>query len=140
MRNIGLIFSGSIITLIGIGHLFFPTFGYSEDVQSYLRQSPQIADHFYYLATYAICSFLLFMGTTTIYMGSLKDSAQNPQFIRFFIIMSIVLWSARLLMELKYPVKLSLFGISEPTNSLFIALSLIIIGFMVGLAKVLQAE
>lgn len=140
MRNLGLIFSGSLITIIGIGHIFFPTYGYDQDVQSFFYKSPLIADHFYYLATYAICSFILFIGITTIYLGSSKKLAANPEFIRYFIALSILLWGARLLMELKYPVKLSLYGIPSPTKNLVIVLSLIVTGFVAGLVKTFKTR
>lgn len=135
-RNIGLIFSGSIILLIGLAHTIFPAYGYSKDVQEYFKQSPQIADHFYYLATYAICSFLLFIGLITVYIGTSNTLANhNSKFIRYYSILSIVVWSGRLILEIKYPVKLSLFGIHEPTKNLIIVLSLIVIGFIAGLFK-----
>lgn len=133
-RNIGLICSGCIISLIGLVHIIFPTYGYSDDVQDFFKQSPPIADHFYYLATYAICSFLLFIGLVTIYIGaSLEFAKNNSKFITYYTVLSIALWAGRLALEIKYPVKLSLFGIHDPTKNLVIVLSLIVIGFIVGL-------
>lgn len=133
-RNIGFITSGSIILIIGLAHTLFPTYGYSDDVQAFFKQSPAIADHFYYLATYAICSFLLFIGLVTIYIGaSVGFARRNSKFITYYAALSIALWIARLALELKYPVKLSLFGISDPTKNLVIVLSIIVVGFGSGL-------
>jgi len=135
-KNIGLIFSGSIILLIGLAHIIFPAYGYSNDIQGYFKQFPQIADHFYYLATYAICLFLLFIGLITIYIGtSAKLANHNSEFIKYYAFLSIAVWSGRLLLEIKYPVKLSLFGIHEPTKNLIVVLVLIVIGFIAGLFK-----
>lgn len=133
-RNFGLICSGCIISVIGLAHTIFPTYGYSDEVQDFFKKSPLMADHFFYLATYAICSFLLFIGAVTIYVGaSIEFGKNNSKFISYYTVLSIALWSGRLLLEIKYPVRLSLFKISEPTNNLVIVLSLIVIGFTVGL-------
>lgn len=141
MKITGLLVSGSLIPLIGIGHIFFPVYGYDGTVQAFFRQSPPIADHFYYLATWAICNFLLFMGITTIYIGwSAKLRIQSPGFIRFFCLLSAVLWLLRLLLELRYPVQLSLFGIAAPTNNLIIVLSIIVAGFVLAWYQVRERQ
>lgn len=132
--NIGLISSGCMISLIGLAHTVFPVYGYGDDVQDFFKQSPSVADHFYYLATYAICSFLLFIGLVTIYIGASPEFVKNnSKFITYYTVLSIALWSGRLLLEIKYPVRLSLFGITNPTNNLVIVLSLIVIGLITGL-------
>jgi len=133
-RNIGLICSGCIILLIGLAHIIFPIYGYGKDVQDFFKQSHAISDHFYYLATYAICSFLLFIGLVTIYIGaSVKFIKHNSKFIKYYTVLSIVLWTSRLVLEIKYPVNLTLFGIHDPSKNLMIVLSLIVIGFIFGL-------
>jgi len=133
-RNIGLILSGSMILLIGLAHIIFPVYGYSDDVQDFFRQSPSISDHFYYLATYAICSFLLFIGLVTIYIGaSVEFVNRNSKPITYYSVLSIALWAGRLVLEMRYPVKLSLFGIHDPTGNLVIVLSFIVVGFILGL-------
>lgn len=140
-KNIGLICSGCIILLIGVAHTIFPIYGYSDDVQDFFKQSPPIADHFYYLATYAICSFLLFIGLVTVWIGvSAEFAKRNPKFITYYSVLSIILWTSRIALEIKYPVKLSLFGIHSPSLNLMIVLSLIVIGFILGLLTNLKLQ
>lgn len=103
-----LLIGGSITLLIGIGHIFMPTMGYEETIPQAMQ--PVIRDHFYYLATYAICSFLLAFGLLSICFSRIKFSLHT---IAFSWIMALV-WIARVVLEFVYPVEVRIFMLGHP--------------------------
>jgi hypothetical protein len=104
-----LLIGGIFTTIIGIAHIFMPALGYNSSVSSGMR--PEIRDHFYYLATYAICAFLLTLGFISIYISQI-----NYPRVSFVVCFALsVLWVGRMVLEWKYPVHLKLFFLEDPT-------------------------
>jgi hypothetical protein len=118
---------GGLFTLfIGIAHIFMPDLGYEPSVP--LSMAPVIRDHFYYLATYAICGFLLTLGIISIYASKIK-------YIRvslFICIVLSVLWIGRTILEIKYPVHVKLFFLDIPTVALLPVIMFIALTYSVG--------
>lgn len=102
---------GGVITLtIGLAHLLFPSAGYDRTISE--SMSPLIRDHFYYLATYAIAAFLLSLGTISLLFSRLNHL---PSAIAIACVLA-VLWSARFILELAYPVEVALFVVPRPST------------------------
>ena len=121
-----LLFGGISVCLIGIGHIFMPTLGYDQQVP--LSMSKKVSDHFYYLGTYAICSFLLSLGIISIYISRLSQ----PNILKFFAGIFSFLWISRAILEIIYPVKLKLFFLNNPTSVLLPVIGVIAINYAVG--------
>lgn len=124
--QLSLLFGGIWVCFIGIGHIFMPTLGYDRQVP--MSMSKEVSEHFYYLGTYAICSFLISLGIISIYVSRL----QQPGILKFFAGLFSFLWIGRTIMEVVYPVKLKLFFLSDPTSVLLPVISLIAINYSFG--------
>lgn len=103
-----LLVGGLLTAVIGIGHIFMPTVGYDSSIP--LAMEPAIREHFYYLGTYAICAFLLSLAFLSIYFSSLEYSQAS------LVVCSVlaVLWVARAILELLYPVEIRIFFLQTP--------------------------
>jgi len=99
--------AGTIVCLIGGAHLFLPTHGYARAATDGF--APAAREHFYFLGTYAIAGFLLSLGALSLVFSRLP----GPQTRAFAGVMTL-LWSARFVLELAYPVDLALFGVARP--------------------------
>ena len=110
LLQLSLRLGGAITMTIGAAHLFFPTMGYEGAVRD--GMSPPIQDHFYYLATYAIAAFLLALGAISLFFSRLDHL---PSAVAVACVLA-VLWSARLLLELAYPVQVPLFHVLRPST------------------------
>ena len=103
-----LIFGGAVTAAIGIGHIFLPTAGYEPSVAQSL--AAPVRDHFYYLGTYAICSFLLGFAALSFYFaGRVHNSATA-----MVCAVSAFFWLARFGLELVFPVDLPIFFLERP--------------------------
>lgn len=100
--------AGAIVACIGIAHLLLPTWGY--DPAQIASMSPRAHAHFLDLGTYAIASFLLAFGALSIAYSRAPARLEARLFCR---VMTVV-WIARLALELRYPVDLSLFSVANP--------------------------
>jgi hypothetical protein len=118
---------GGIFTLvIGIAHIFMPDLGYEPSVAE--SMTPDIRDHFYYLATYAICTFLLTLGIISIYASKIKETR-----VALFICMLLgLLWIGRTILEIRYPVHVKLFFLDVPTVALLPVIAFIAFTYVTG--------
>lgn len=116
-----LLVGGLLCTLIGTGHIFMPTLGYSAHLVQ--NMPPEVSDHFYYLGTYAICSFLLGFGIISIYLSSVPFST-NTLVISFVLTM---IWISRAMMEFIYPVELKIFMLDAPHSVLAVIITFLAI-------------
>lgn len=118
---------GGVITItIGIAHVFMPTFGYDSQIPNAMEAN--ISDHFYYLATYAICGFLLALGLISVYFSKLKSVKDS-----FVVsVLLTILWISRSVLEYFYPVEVSLFFLKSPHNVLFATILFISFLYLVG--------
>lgn len=122
--------SGFLVLLIGVAHFAMPSFGYTVDA---LTEIPEVQrEHFVYLGTYAIGTFLVAFGILTLICDPISHSFME----RTFVGLMAIVWSLRLVLELIFPVNLSLFFLSAPHLPLLFVLSLILLGYFAGLARI----
>lgn len=121
----GLRLGGTIIFLIGLGHILMPSYGYSPSVLEGWS-SPAI-DHFYYLATYIICGFLISIGLLSLIYSNHGIS----RITAWFTLVISALWLLRLALELLYPVKLQIFFLANPNPVLLAVLSIACAGYII---------
>jgi len=107
-----LLVGGLLTAMIGIGHIFMPTIGYDSAIPQAL--DPAVREHFYYLGTYAICTFLLSMSFLSIYFSRLE----YPRASLVVGAVLAVLWIARAILELIYPVEIQIFFLKTPHSVL----------------------
>ena len=119
-----LLIPGVPITIIGIAHIPLPLVGYDPTIASAMAES--VRDHFYYLATWAICAFLLGMGALTIYFSQRGGTREAT---RVFAAVMLAVWLARLALEFLFPVRLSLYGVKDPGVFLPWVIATIVAGF-----------
>lgn len=107
-----LLVGGLLTAMIGIGHIFMPAAGYDSSVP--LAMEPAIREHFYYLGTYAICTFLLSLGFLSIYFSRFEYPRAS------LVVGSVlaVLWVARAILEFIYPVEVRIFFLATPHSVL----------------------
>ncbi len=114
----GLAVGGCLMLMIGIGHLFLPTWGYDPALVASL--GAPLADHFYYLATYALCAFFLTQGGLSLWLAWRPPSRTGLAVATALAIW----WWGRLYLEGRYPVVVALFGIERPTSLLTVVIGL----------------
>ena len=101
---------GGILTLaIGVAHLWFPGAGYARAIPD--AMPAPVRDHFYYLATFAIATFLLSLGPISVLFSRLTH-VPSASLVACVL---ATLWSARFALELLYPVEVSLFSVAHPS-------------------------
>jgi len=124
-----LLVAGCFVTLIGLVHIFMPTLGYEESIPKSMPK--ELADHFYYLGTYAICTFLLTLGFISIYASGLK----YPDVSFTLSVAFSLLWISRAIFERIYPVRLKLFFLDTPTYILLPFISVIALIYCFGMVS-----
>jgi hypothetical protein len=115
--------AGTLVSLIAIGHIFMPAFGYADAVTS--GMPVPVKEHFYYLGTYAICTFLFAFATLTFYHAR---TAGTPAALVFSATMAVVWW-LRVALEFSYPVDVPIFFLDRPHPVLVPVLLIIAIAF-----------
>lgn len=123
LGRFGLRLGGLLVLVIGIAHVFLPTWGYSPQVT--LGMSSAAKEHFYFLGTYAICSFLLAFGVLAIVHSKHVESNAAQAFA---CVMALV-WTTRVMLELSYPVEVRLFVFDNPHPVLVFVLATIAMSF-----------
>jgi hypothetical protein len=126
--------AGTLMALIAIGHIFMPAFGYPDAVTS--GMSAPVKDHFYYLGTYAICTFIFAFATLTFYHAS---AAGTPA-ARVFSMTMAAAWWLRVALEVAYPVDVPIFFLERPHPVILPVLLIIATAFTAaGIAAVASA-
>lgn len=134
MVKLGQILSGLMVLGIGIAHFFMPTLGYSGDV---IAAVPEVQrDHFVYLGTYAIGTFLVAIGVLTL----LADPNSADVLHRSFFGLMVLVWGVRLVLEVIYPVEFSLFFVSNPHSTLSTAIVIVLAGYLGALGSTLRIK
>lgn len=105
-----LLIIGSIEILVGLLHFFMPLFFTKSE--SFLPL-PNIEMNYLLLVTYAVGILLIAFGATTILLS--KKTKELGKILYFYMIIQSVLWTARVILELMYPVELEMFGIKPFT-------------------------
>jgi hypothetical protein len=103
-----LVVAGIVEILVGLLHFGMPYFLYQS---SGFEQLSQIESDFLLLVTYAVGILLIAFGATTILLSSKIDEIQ--EIIFYYVIIQIILWIARVSLEIIYPIGLDMFYI-EP--------------------------
>ncbi len=124
LANIALKTSGLIVLAVGLAHFAMPTLGYAPEVIAAVPEDQR--DHFVYLGTYAIGMFLVSFAIMTL----LVDPTHTDGLHRIFLGLMVMVWGTRIVLELIYPVKLSLFFLSNPHPVLVAALLMIWAGYV----------
>lgn len=107
IRNI-LILAGIVEILVGLLHFAMPYYLYQS---SGFEQLNHIESDFVLLVTYAVGILLIAFGATTILLAS--KIHEIKEIVYYYVIIKIVLWMLRVVLELIYPVGLDMFYI-EP--------------------------
>jgi len=126
--------SGLLVLMIGLVHFALPTLGYAPDALAAIPEAQRA--HFVYLGTYSIAFFLISFAVMTL----MADRTAPNHAITAFLGVMVVVWGARFVLELLYPVDLSLFFVANPHPMLMVTLLVIWIGYAVGFAGHLGAE
>ena len=105
-----LLIIGSIEILVGLLHFFMPLFFTKSE--SFLLL-PNIEINYLLLVTYAVGILLIAFGATTILLS--KKTKELRKILYFYMIIQALLWTARVILELMYPVELEMFGIKPFT-------------------------
>lgn len=134
LANLATRFAGLMALAIGIAHFFMPSLGYAPDDLAAIP-APQRA-HFVFLGTYAIAFFLLAFAVMTL----LANRETPSPLMTVFLGLMVVVWPARLILELIYPVELFLFFTDDPHPLLLTALALICAAYLIGFALHLRAS
>jgi hypothetical protein len=109
----GALFIGGLLTaMIGVDHIFMPTIGYDSSVS--LEMEPAVGEHFYYLGIYVICTFLLSLAFLSIYFSRVE----HPRASLVVGSVLVVLWVARAILELIYPVDIRISFLQTPHSVL----------------------
>jgi hypothetical protein len=134
LATIALRLAGALVLAIGLGHVFMPTIGYAPEAT--VDMSTETKDHFYYLGTYAICAFLLSFGVLAFWFS--RDVRSRDA--RFFAAVMTAVWSARLALELRYPVAVRLFVLDHPHPVLLAVIGVIVAAFATSLLAAKRQE
>ncbi|MCF6244489.1 MAG: hypothetical protein L3J43_05580 [Sulfurovum sp.] len=102
--------AGTIEVLVGLLHFFMPLFF---DKSETFIQLADIEMNFLLLLTYAVGILLVAFGATTILLA--RKQKELEKILYFYLIIHSLLWTARIVLELLYPVNLEMFGVKPFT-------------------------
>lgn len=102
--------AGVIEIAVGLLHFAMPAFYHRSPA---LADLPDQDDDFIALVTFAVGILLIAFGATTLLFA--RRPHLHLDLLVPFLIIKTVLWTARLLLEIVYPVRLSMFGINPFT-------------------------
>ncbi len=111
---------------IGLAHFLMPTIGYAPSDLAAIP-APQ-KEHFVFLGTYAIAFFLVSFAVMTL----MADQRAPTWQMTVFLGLMTVVWCARFVLEILYPVTLPLFFAPEPHAMLLAAILIIWAAYVVG--------
>lgn len=126
LTNLATRISGLLVLAIGLAHFLLPTLGYAPEALAAIPEAQR--EHFVYLGTYSIAFFLVSFAVMTLIAD--RNAASRPMTV--FLGLMVVTWWARLMLEVIYPVELSLFFVAEPHPMLIPVLLVIAAGYTVG--------
>ena len=103
-----LVIAGTIEVLVGLLHFLMPYFLYQS---SGFEQLSHTESDYLLLVTYAVGILLIAFGATTILLSSKIEEIKEILF--YYVIIQIILWVARVSLEVIYPLGLNMFYV-EP--------------------------
>jgi len=107
-----LIVAGIVEILVGLLHFAMPYFIYQSNGFMNLTN---IESDFVLLVTYAVGILLVAFGATTIVLSTQVNVI--TKLIFYYVLIQIILWTARIALELLYPLQLNMFYI-EPFTAI----------------------
>jgi len=107
-----LLVAGIIEILVGLLHFGMPPFLYQS---TGFEQLNKIESDYLLLVTYAVGILLIAFGAVSILLSLKID--QLREIIYYYLIIKIILWTARVILEIIYPVSLEMFYI-EPFTAI----------------------
>jgi hypothetical protein len=120
--NVVLKIAGSIEILVGLLHFLMP---YFVNKNHYYSLSLVAENNFITLLIFAVGILLIaFGGTTILFANRLK---QTIDILYYYLIIQVILWLSRVVLEVLYPVQLSFFYIDPFT---LLALPALVIEFL----------
>ena len=125
-----LIMAGTIEISVGLLHFFMPYFLYQSKG---FEQLNSIESDYLLLVTYAVGILLVAFGSTTLLFS--KKIEMLKEIIFYYLLIKIILWTIRVILEILYPLGLSMFYI-EPFTSIVLP-GLVIELFLFILAMIL---
>jgi len=105
-----LIAAGIVEILVGLLHFAMPYFIYQSNGFMNLTN---IESDFVLLVIYAVAILLIAFGITTLLLA--KKQKELGLLLYYYLIIQIILWTARVILELIYPIKLDMFGVQPFT-------------------------
>jgi hypothetical protein len=105
-----LLIAGVAEIAVGISHFAMPYFAYQSIGYSSLNYDEI---NFVTLCIFAVGILLIAFGILTVFFSLKKESAKGMLF--YYCIIKSLLWLARIILEIIYPVKINLFYIEKPT-------------------------
>ena len=124
--------AGLMVLAIGLAHFAMPGFGYAPEALAAIPEAQR--NHFVYLGTYAIGTFLVSFGVITL----VADPGGRSRLEKVFYGSMAIVWGVRLALEFVYPVDLSLFFVARPHPMLVLAVAVIWAGYLAGLIACLR--
>ncbi|MCI5077175.1 hypothetical protein [Oricola sp.] len=125
--------AGMMVLAIGLAHFALPTLGYATADLAVIPDAQR--EHFVFLGTYSIAFFLISFAVMTLF-ARLETPRRE---MTVFLGLMVVVWTARLVLELIYPVELPLFFVPKPHPMLIVTLTIIALGYAVGFAGHLRS-
>ena len=104
-----LLIAGLVEIAAGLSHFGMPYFAYQTEGFSFLHQDGL---NFTTLCIFAVGILLIAFGSLTILL-SLKAEATS-EVLHYYTLIKSFLWSARIILEIMYPVNIPLFFIKQP--------------------------
>ena len=108
-----LLIAGIIEIVAGLAHFTMPYFAYEARGFSFLNQDET---NLITLCVFAVGILLIAFGTLTIFFALKAETAK--QLLYFYVIIKSLLWLGRIILEIFYPVKISLFFIESPSKAI----------------------
>jgi len=130
LKNI-LLTAGVIEILVGCLHFLMPYFLYQSNG---FEQLNSIESDYLLLITYAVGILLVAFGATTLLFAIKIDEFKKILF--YYLLIKIILWTARVILEILYPLGLSMFYIEPFTTIVLPGLVLELFLFIVSIILV----
>jgi hypothetical protein len=106
-----LLIAGIVEIVVGLSHFGMPHFAYQSKEFGLLNQDEI---NFVTLIVFAVGILLTAFGAVTVLISSKMEALKEILFS--YALIKSILWLARIILELVYPVKIGLFWIAMPTN------------------------
>lgn len=108
-----LIIAGIVEIVMGLAHFAMPYFAYQSRGFIFLHRDEL---NFITLCVCAVGILLIAFGILTVFFS--LQTELSDKLILYYAVIKSFLWSARIILEILYPVKIPLFYIEQPTTAI----------------------